>query len=393
MLKQTFDNNAIIRVLTSKDVSRWAIFDNILEKNDSIDSLVESIKAKNFEISPLKCEIKRDKPTYQTTNVEDAISIKLLDRYLRRIYKVRQSDRNRIVSQVKTLLQDSGDYAVLRLDIEKCYESMDFEKIIDKLNNDMILAPSCMRLLHSILKYCKATGIKGLPRGLAISPTLAELYLEPIDKFIKQFEGVVYYTRYVDDLFILVDRNIEYRLFEQLKTELSNITLTLNDNSEEKKYIGPSQNANFNYLGYSFKVTPTRKKPNKVEVTISPAKLSKIKQKIAKSLHDYSKTSDIRLLQQRLNYLAVIKEIKKSKNGVLLGGIAYNYRYVSDQFNCLKALDGFLFQMIKSPRYGFTVTNISALSKVSFFGSATHQKQGKFTRKKAALINKVWKNV
>jgi len=388
-----FDNTAIIRVLTSKDVSRWSIFDDVTEKDDSINALADSIKAKNFEISPLKCEIKRNKPTYQATNIEDAISIKLLDRYIRRIYKVRQSDRNRIVSQVKTLLQDSGDYVILRLDIEKCYESMDFEQTINKLNDDMILAPSCMRLLHSILEHCKTVGIKGLPRGLAISPTLAELYLEPIDKFIKQFEGVVYYTRYVDDLLILVDRNFEHRLLEELKVKLSNITLSLNETSDEKKYIGPSQNANFNYLGYSFKVTPTKRKPNKVEVTISPAKLSKIKQKVAKSLHDYSKTSDIRLLQQRLNYLTVIKEIKKSKNGVLLGGIAYNYRYVSDQFNCLKVLDGFLFNMINNPKYGFTATNISALSKISFFGSATHKKQGKFTRKKASLINKVWKNV
>ncbi len=270
---------------------------------------------------------------------------------------------------------------------------MDFEKTIKKLNDDMILAPSCMQLLHSILKHCKSVGISGLPRGLAISPTLAELYLEPIDKFIKQFDGVVYYTRYVDDLFILVDKNIETRLLKELKVKLSEITLSLNETSDEKQYIGPSQNANFNYLGYSFKVTPINKKPNKVEVTISSAKLSKLKQKVAKSLHDYSKTSDIKLLQQRLNYLAVIKEIKKSKNGILLGGIAYNYRYVSDQFNCLKILDGFFMNMINSLKYGLTAANISTLSKISFFGSATNKKQGKFTRKKATLINKVWKNV
>jgi hypothetical protein len=392
MLKQTFDNAAIIRVLSSEDVSRWSIWDDINKKEDSIKALVESIKTKNFEISPLKCEIKRNKPTYQATNIEDVLSIKLLDRYIRRIYKVRQSDRNRIISQVKTLLKDSGDYAVLRLDIEKCYESMDFEKTIHKLNDDMILAPNCMRLLHSILEYCKTVGINGLPRGLAISPTLAELYLEPIDKFIKQFEGVVYYTRYVDDLFILVDKNIEQKLLDELKIKLSEITLSLN-NSVEKRYIGSSKNANFDYLGYSFKVSPVNRNPNKVEVIISPAKLNKIKQKVAKSLSEYKLTTDIRLLQQRLNYLTVIKVIKKSKNGVLLGGIAYNYRYVSDSFNCLKALDGFLMKMINSPKYGFTPSNIAVLSKISFYGSVKHKKQGKFTRKKASLINKAWKNV
>ena len=155
-------------------VFRWNFLDNFEDIEDSIDELAEAIKSKNYIISPLRCEPKRGKPTYQAAGIEDAISIKILDRYIRRIYKVRQSDRNRIISQVSTLLKDSGDYAVMRLDIEKCYESMSFEKTVKKLDDDMILAPTSMKLLHSILKHSKETDIKGLPRGLAISPTLAE---------------------------------------------------------------------------------------------------------------------------------------------------------------------------------------------------------------------------
>lgn len=392
MLKQTFDNTAIKKVLTSKDVFRWNFLDNFEDIEDSIDELAEAIKSKNYIISPLRCEPKRGKPTYQAAGIEDAISIKILDRYIRRIYKVRQSDRNRIISQVSTLLKDSGDYAVMRLDIEKCYESMSFEKTVKKLDDDMILAPTSMKLLHSILKHSKETDIKGLPRGLAISPTLAELYLEPIDKFIKQFDGVIYYTRYVDDLFILVDKHTQNTLLEALKNELNKINLVLNESSH-KQYIGLSQSAKFNYLGYQFTVTPTRNRANKVELTISLDKINKLKQKIAKSLNEYKKTSNLRLLQQRLNYLAVIKVIKKSKNGTLLSGIAHNYRFVSDNYHCLKMLDGFLIKMINNPIYGLTPANITSLSKISFYGSVTNKKQGKFTRRKAFLINQVWKNV
>jgi len=392
MLKQTFDSSAITRVLTTKDVWRWDIWSDNKDKDASIDALADSITSKKYMISPLKRELRKKKYTYQATNIEDVISIKLLDRYIRRIYKVRQSDRNRIVRQVSTLLKDSGHYTVLRLDIKKCYESMSFEQIFNKLNDDMILAPNCMQLLHSIFNYCQSIGIKGLPRGLAISPTLAELYLEPVDKFIKQYDGVIYYTRYVDDLFILVDQNVEKPLLQELKLNLSQIGLSLNS-SDEKQYVGLSPSAEFDYLGYTFKVKSVKKKPNVVETTISPVKLNKLKQKVAKSLNEYLRTSDLRLLKQRLNYLTVIKVIKKSENGTLLGGIAYNYRYVSDQFNCLKVLDGFLIKMINNPKYGLSQPQIIALSKVSFFGAVRNKKQGKFTRKKASLINEVWKNV
>ena len=76
-----------------------------------------------------------------------------------------------------------------------------------------------------------------------------------------------------------------------------------------------------------------------------------------------------------------------------MGGIAYNYRYVSDQFNCLKTLDGFLMEMIKKPTYLLSPTDIATLSKISFFGFVRHKKQGKFTKKKASQISKVWNNV
>ena len=160
MLKQTFDNTAIAKVLTPEDVWRWDLWSKPEEKEGAIEALENSIQAKNFNISALKLEKRRGKATYQANNIEDAITIRLLDRYIRRIYKVRQSDRNRVIRQVKTVLRDSGDYTVMRLDIKQCYESIDFEASIKKLENDMILAPSCIRLLNSISSHCKNEGLK-----------------------------------------------------------------------------------------------------------------------------------------------------------------------------------------------------------------------------------------
>ena len=272
MLKQTFDLNSITKILTTEDIWRWNIWGKPEEKENAIESLVTSIQAKNFNISPLKCEIRRGKPTYQASNIEDVILIRLLDRYIRCIYKVRQSDRNRIIRQVSTVLRDSGDYSVMRLDIKECYESMDFNASIRKLGDDMILAPSCMQLLSSISTYCRNMSIKGLPRGLAISPTLAELYLEPIDKYIKGEEGVIYATRYVDDFFILVEKNKVDKLKDNLKLKLSNIGLSLNE-QQHKQYIGSSQSAIFDYLGYNISIVNNAAIPDKTDYLLINKKI------------------------------------------------------------------------------------------------------------------------
>lgn len=268
MLKQTFDSSAIAKVLTAEDVWRWDLWSKPEEKDTAIETLANSIKTKNFKTSDLRCETRRGKPTYQASNVEDVITIRLLDRYIRRIYKVRQSDRNRIISQVKTVLKDSGQYTVMRLDIKQCYESMNFETLIEKLDNDMFLTQSCMNILHSIRNYCRSKGINGLPRGLTISPTLAELYLEPIDKYIKGEEGMIYATRYVDDFFILVDKAKEIEFIDNLKDKLKNRGLSLNKETD-KHYIGLSHNAKFDYLGYAISVEPVKGKKNKVTLAIS----------------------------------------------------------------------------------------------------------------------------
>ena len=72
--------------------------------------------------------------------------------------------------------------------------------------------------------------------------------------------------------------------------------------------------------------------------------------------------------------------------------MAYNYQYVSDQFGCLKSVDDFLKNIINDHRFSLNNVEKSALAKVSFYGSVSKRKQGKFTRSKATKISRVWKN-
>lgn len=62
MLKQTFDRKSITKILTTEDIWRWNMWNKPEEKENAIESLVRSIKSKDFEISRLKYKLRRGKP-------------------------------------------------------------------------------------------------------------------------------------------------------------------------------------------------------------------------------------------------------------------------------------------------------------------------------------------
>jgi hypothetical protein len=392
MLKQVFDREQLSKILTSSDVWQWDLLSGYGDVETAIDHTVQYWKSHNLTLTSLETRTVNSKSVFIPAKMEDAFAIKLLDRFVRRIYKVRQSDRNRIVRQLKTLLRDSGNYHVLRLDIKDCYETIPFENLINKFEDDLILAPKCIMLLNGIHSdLLNNHNMHGLPRGLSISPTLAELYLESLDKMVASHPDVIYSARYVDDIIILTPAGKESGVKHDVEAFINEKGLNLNNNTD-KYYSGSSHSAMFDYLGYSIMVEHKKDNPNKVTLTISQPKLNKLKSRIAISLSDNKKQKNIKLLKRRLEYLCMLKSVRKGKNGDLLAGLAHNYQYVTDTFECLKPIDGFLCQQLANPRYGLNQQEQDTIKKVSIYGNARKRNVGKFTKKKTAQIMRVWKN-
>ena len=393
MLKQVFSREQLSKVVSPTDVRRWNLLSEFGDVDTALEQTIGYWEGSGLALSPINAKLINGKTVYTPSRVEDSFAIKLVDRFVRRIYKVRQSDRNRIVKQVITLLKDSGDYHVLRVDIKKCYESILFDNIISKLQNDLILSPECMNLLNDISRQLKDRfNFTGLPRGLSISPTLAELYLEDFDKKIAASNDVIYSARYVDDIILITTDNKKNIIIDFLVEILSEMGLKLNGD-DNKNFSGSSSNANFDYLGYSISVIPKKNKPNQVNVTISDSKLKKLKSRIIISLHENSKNKDISLLKRRVEFLSLLKTVKKGKNGNLLAGIAHNYQYTTDNFECLKSIDGFLINQLQNPRFGLTLPEVNKIKSISFYGNAVKRNIGKFSRKKTTKIMQIWKDV
>lgn len=98
---------------------------------------------------------------------------------------------------------------VIDLDLKAYFDTVRHDlllkKVAERVNDDDI-----MRLLKLILK---ASGKRGVPQGGVISPLLANLYLNEVDKMLERAQEVtrngrytyIEYARFADDITVLVD--------------------------------------------------------------------------------------------------------------------------------------------------------------------------------------------
>ncbi|HUD20705.1 MAG TPA: reverse transcriptase/maturase family protein [Candidatus Saccharimonadales bacterium] len=112
----------------------------------------------------------------------------------------------------------------LKMDIRKFFDSID-HKILFNLLKRRIDDPDLLYVIYDILKSFEHSYGKGLPLGNLTSQLFANIYMDPLDKFVKHKLKVKYYLRYADDFTILSQNPdelmgyfIEINTF--LKTEL-----------------------------------------------------------------------------------------------------------------------------------------------------------------------------
>ena len=88
-----------------------------------------------------------------------------------------------------------------------------------------------MYLLKKVFENPILAGKSGVPRGMNISATMSELYMRKFDRWIRSFDSVYFYARFVDDIIVfsnsLKDSLI---LIANLNSQLSELAegLTIN---------------------------------------------------------------------------------------------------------------------------------------------------------------------
>ena len=226
-----------------------------------LSEISSTITAKGFKLEVEKDITITSKPVYKVPKTIDNIfTSKQLQFNFRKLYKVKQSSRYSIVSQLKNLLDDGFPKVIVRTDIQNFYESIPQDVLSKKLNDENLLTHLSRKFITQILlSYNSHTGLKiGVPRGIGISAYLVELFMREIDSKIKSLPNVMYYARYVDDIIVIFTspvENIVRKYKDEVKEVIEEFGLNVNplktfelDNTKKSIEIKHE----LEYLGYRF---------------------------------------------------------------------------------------------------------------------------------------------
>lgn len=150
---------------------------------------------------------------------------------------------------------------VIDADLEDCFGSIPHRHLVDIIARKIVDG----KLLWLIKLFLKAGVMeqgqakvdeKGTPQGGVISPLLANIYLDQIDKGWKPLNKFAHLIRYADDVLILTRYGTE-KVFGRLQRLTASLKLRLN---QKKTRIVDAEKESFDFLGYSFKRAPNRGK-------------------------------------------------------------------------------------------------------------------------------------
>lgn len=303
------------------------------------------------------------KSIYQQTDIAETLVARHITSNIKRVTRVKQDDRQFIVTCMKSMLSEGVSFRVYKFDIASFYESVDVKKVCKRLEDDIAFSGQSIRALRSLMEQLAIAGVSGLPRGMAISATLAEYLLRDFDNIVSNQSEVWFFARFVDDIVLITSGNEDGGAFRQrvegwLPDELcfNKKTAILNFSAYKKTNTSAQENL-FPFLGYQFSVGMSYRNNNldKIQrntwLDIAPSKVSKIKSRIARSLIDYSENGNFDLLLLRTRLLTSnFRFYDKSRDKVRTSGIYFNYPLICpDRSTALPSLDRYLLNVITSP--------------------------------------------
>ena len=382
--------NLLKKIKALKEKKENKIIGELKEVSAAVNSKGFSISIKEVDIGKLK------KVFVAERTAPNFFALKQIQYNIRRLYKVKQANRHQIVCQLRELLGDGFPKYIIKTDVSSFYESIPREHLLKKLAKDPLLTLLSKKLIRTILSgYKEISGnCVGLPRGIGISAYLAEIYMRDIDQTIRNYPGVLFYARYVDDIFVIfcpppntgtiafcraairVFKNHQLKINRE-KTEL----LKLESHKTCKTH-------DIQYIGYQFEIAS-----NSVAVTMPQKKIDRYKQRIDLTFEAYNKESKksekkARMtLEKRVRFLTGNSRLINRKKNVV-SGIFFSNSLLT-KHSALVELDKHLDERIAP----LTSDRLKKrLSNHSFVEGFRTRRYHKFSAQELSRIVEVWKH-
>jgi RNA-directed DNA polymerase len=239
-------------------------------------------------------------------------------------------------------------YKYLNWGCEQIYD-VDLEKYFDtvehwKLMKLLALRISDGRILHVIKQWLSCGYVedghhqqskRGTPQGGVISPLLANVYLNPIDKAFERSRlgtiksGSLHVVRYADDMLLLAQNNLGKGI-EILHHYFDRLGLSIN--SEKTRQLDLRVAKKVAFVGFQFQRV-TNKKTNKRLILVAPSAASqkRCREKVRRLVNH---TIPLRVKDQIANV-----------NRYLLGWV--NYYRLGNSGKALKSLNNYVYKRVR----------------------------------------------
>lgn len=414
--QSVFSVRSITRVVRSGDAQR---FGQDLAGNGPaiIEAISAAAVARTVLLSQFLHGTVRRKRCVSYRDYPTNLVLRSLANYLARRFRVVPANRDRVVSGVIETMMDATPYYVIRRDVTSFYESIDADALRSRLIYDTSLPKSVRHYLGAFFDAHCPRGIRGLPRGIGLTSILSELAMEKFDQQVRALPGVYRYFRYSDDIVVFAYANVrgtaaaleallpDGMQFNRKKCDIVDFT-------RKEKLVTKS----FEYLGYriSTEAGTGGKLPRPISVTISDAKIKRLKSRVILSLKAFVKRPDAGLLTDRLKLLSSNYQIdRQGAIGFVRGkrvrsGVYYNYRrcgiYAGSIFNpivpaSLSKLDDFTHALLKSPHSefsavvrGYSGVHAGPLRSISFRLGFESRRMVRMPYERLSEVKAAWRN-
>jgi len=151
---------------------------------------------------------------------------------------------------------------------------LDLRAFFDHVRHHLLLAkvarrvsdPDVLRVQRAMLQ---SIGKKGVPQGGVLSPLLANVYLNEVDRMLERARETtrdaythIEYARYADDLVVLIDGHprhawLQRAALQRLREELAKIQIDVNE--DKSRIVDLTKDEGFGFLGFEFRRVRSRR--------------------------------------------------------------------------------------------------------------------------------------
>lgn len=399
MLNQAITKDNLLKLLRRHEPKKFKMGRERDDYATFIENTLKSINPLNHNFLSLKSAKVNGKNIIIISDIIETLILRKCDDNIKRIFNLKKTDRQDIIKKTHIMLSEPVPHFVYRLDISSFYEHVDKHKILEKINNNSIVSYSTKKIVTNFFHQNNLPASKGLPRGIGLSSTLAELYLEDFDSELNKNGTIYYHCRYVDDIIIFTFERIPDYIdyFQNLLPK----PLQLNPEKCDEFVIDgeKEKNHNLDFLGYRFVASnKCIDKSRKVAIEVSHKKINKIKKRIILALKDFCRNGNSSLLDKRIKYLTgnIPVHKKQDDNSKLYSGTYYTFLHLTE-CEQLKELDIFKNGLIHSSNGELArklklhpTNSYQNIKKYSFYYGHKNKIKYNFTPSEIKEITRIW---